>query len=389
VNNRTLGALLLLLALAPASLRAQDGATPADPSRTAGRGLLSFGAAGEINFFNGDIQDNSTTFGTVDNPPSPGGAVMLEFHALQWQDLCRLNLIGHIGFHQFSLSADDIYKAVGTISVRNKSVDISVLVCAELFPEVIVRPYLSAGLGGLFYDTKKKVSPGVVDRYATYLAGADRVCLTIPAGIGIRATVTRAIDVFAGFQKYYTFTDVLDGWQVASNDNIAVISAGLMLTLGPRPPDEAAPAPLPPPIRVDSDRDGLTDDDETLKFHTNPGNPDSDGDGLSDGDELRRYSTDPLQADTDGDGLTDSEEIRSYGTDPLRKDTDEDGCEDGREVREMKTNPLVIDTDGDGITDCDEVSIYLTAPLVRDTDGDGVDDGEEVRRGLDPLKKNR
>jgi hypothetical protein len=61
---------------------------------------------------------------------------------------------------------------------------------------------------------------------------------------------------------------------------------------------------------VDSDRDGLTDDQE-LQLGTDPRNPDTDGDQLSDGDEVKKYRTDPKKADTDGDGYSDAQEIKN------------------------------------------------------------------------------
>lgn len=72
-------------------------------------------------------------------------------------------------------------------------------------------------------------------------------------------------------------------------------------------------AASPPPV-VDSDGDGLTDDEEAI-LGTDPFNPDTDGDGLSDGDEINVYGTNPLNPDTDGDGVDDKTEIDN-GTDP-------------------------------------------------------------------------
>lgn len=62
------------------------------------------------------------------------------------------------------------------------------------------------------------------------------------------------------------------------------------------------------PVRIDSDADGLTDDEE------------------------RTLRTDPKKVDTDGDGLSDYEEVKVYGTDPLKGDTDGDGHSDGAEI---------------------------------------------------------
>jgi hypothetical protein len=69
---------------------------------------------------------------------------------------------------------------------------------------------------------------------------------------------------------------------------------------------------------------------------------DTDGDGLSDQQETAFYGTDPNRADTDDDGLSDAAEIWVHGTDPLNADTDGDGMSDGAEVLAGRS-PLVSD----------------------------------------------
>lgn len=58
---------------------------------------------------------------------------------------------------------------------------------------------------------------------------------------------------------------------------------------------------------------------------------DTDGDGVSDDQEV---------IDTDGDGLTDDQEVNVNGTDPALFDTDADGVDDGTEVNINGTDPL-------------------------------------------------
>ena len=129
---------------------------------------------------------------------------------------------------------------------------------------------------------------------------------------------------------------------------------------------------------IDSDGDGLTDEDEILIHHTDPNNPDTDGDGLTDGEEVLRYKTNPNDPDSDDDGLTDGEEVLRYKTDPNNPDTDGDGLLDGDEVRTYKTDPRNPDTDGDGLKDGEEVLRYKTDPRNPDSDNDGLLDGDEV-----------
>jgi hypothetical protein len=47
---------------------------------------------------------------------------------------------------------------------------------------------------------------------------------------------------------------------------------------------------------------------------------DTDGDGLGDDEEMAYWQTDPFAYDTDGDGLGDGAEVYYYGTDPLMPD---------------------------------------------------------------------
>ncbi|MBA2595239.1 MAG: hypothetical protein H0V00_01260 [Chloroflexia bacterium] len=107
------------------------------------------------------------------------------------------------------------------------------------------------------------------------------------------------------------------------------------------PPSEDAAPPIEAADGLDSDGDGLLDDDETTIFGTDPGSADSDLDGVTDGDEVA-IGTDPLSADgggdSDADGLTDGDEA-AFGTDPGDADSDADGFFDGDEVA-IGTDPL-------------------------------------------------
>jgi len=170
--------------------------------------------------------------------------------------------------------------------------------------------------------------------------------------------------------------------------------------------------PPEPPAPIDSDGDGLFDDEE-IALGTDPFDPDTDHGGVPDGDELWFHGTNPLDPsddlppeppteppmdeDSDGDGLTDDEEI-AMGTDPFNHDTDGGGLIDGDEIA-MGTDPLdpaddmpeppteppsaPVDSDGDGLSD-EEETLYGTDPFNPDTDEGGVFDGDEVWAGTDP-----
>lgn len=177
---------------------------------------------------------------------------------------------------------------------------------------------------------------------------------------------------------------------------------------GPTPSVTPALAPspsvTPTSVPLDSDGDGLTDQDEMARgtnpmsndsdgdsvfdgyevsVGLNPLSPDSDGDGVSDYDEVANETVDPGSGDVDGDGLTDGFEGQVSLTNPNDADSDDDGLSDGDEWN-RGTDPLVLDSDGDGLSDGFEVG-RGTNPLSGDSDGDGVDDGYETGRGMNPL----
>ena len=79
--------------------------------------------------------------------------------------------------------------------------------------------------------------------------------------------------------------------------------------------EESLPPTAPPAVNVDTDGDGLTDEEEA-RLGTNPAKVDTDDDGLTDYEEVIIWKSNPLVADTDGDGYSDGIEVRN-GYNPL------------------------------------------------------------------------
>ncbi|GAV96160.1 hypothetical protein CS176_0390 [Corynebacterium glutamicum] len=164
------------------------------------------------------------------------------------------------------------------------------------------------------------------------------------------------------------------------------------------------------PFSADTDSDGLTDleeagsllaesdsDEPVYQGLSNPLKTDSDDDGLGDKTETlgwadtagKTYITNPINPDTDGDGLFDGLEAGeatndddgnvAYAiiADPMKVDSDDDGLSDLEELDEG-TDLFAKDSDGDGLSDINEIQVIGTDPNSTDSDGDGLGDAYEL-----------
>ena len=142
---------------------------------------------------------------------------------------------------------------------------------------------------------------------------------------------------------------------------------------------------------VDSDGDGLTDDEEqrgwvarwqlvdgtvvTKNVTSDPFNPNTDGDGFNDNSE-KALSLDPRDWDTDADLLEDEFEYNHLFGNPAHQDTDGDGIDDFFEHHDLKTSAILADTDGDQIPDNVEIILGNRNPLVADLPTPAIEVGD-------------
>ena len=137
---------------------------------------------------------------------------------------------------------------------------------------------------------------------------------------------------------------------------------------------------------IDTDNDGLPDEDEENIHNTDPLDSDTDNDNLPDGFEIFNSSTNPTDDDTDDDLLLDGQEVLIFLTNPLQSDTDADGLNDGTEVLVTNSNPLVFDADDDSdgwywFQDCNDTNALIKPMAPELLDGvdnnciNGIDEG--------------
>lgn len=103
-----------------------------------------------------------------------------------------------------------------------------------------------------------------------------------------------------GIAGYIAYTIIV---QPANND-------GVVNSVPEETVEESVPEETVEVVEVDTDGDGLTDDQEA-NFGTSAKLVDTDKDGLNDREEIRVYDTDPLDPDTDNDNFLDGEEVNN------------------------------------------------------------------------------
>jgi len=146
---------------------------------------------------------------------------------------------------------------------------------------------------------------------------------------------------------------------------------------------------------IDTDSDGIRDENDNCPFAYNPGQADSDFDTFGDSCDNCPFWANPAQEDGDNDGVGDSCDNCLDIPNPDQADGDEDGVGDTCDNCSENANSLQVDSDDDGVGDacdccpgyddfidndedavpdsCDNCTLAYN-PGQEDSDGDGTGD---------------
>jgi hypothetical protein len=125
---------------------------------------------------------------------------------------------------------------------------------------------------------------------------------------------------------------------------------------------------------IDTDDDGICDDEDNCPANPNPGQEDADGDGVGDVCDNCVNTPNPGQEDADGDGLGDACDNCVNTPNPGQEDVDGDGVGDVCDNCVNTPNPGQEDADGDRVGDVCDNCVNTPNPGQEDTDGDGLGD---------------
>lgn len=332
-----------------------------------------------IGFHGGLIQyrgDRGSGFWTTNQAAYGFGSISVSRYLSRHFDASLFFTRGEVGYVDRSQVTKNIGDEKNSFLVRNNTAN---LVARFYFtgPQTVVRPYLLAGLGAIWYEN-------------VYNLPRERFEFSVPtfgAGLNFKMGPVVSLQIQETFQ--YTSTDNIDHL-VANGDNDLMLlhTVGLTFNLGKK---------------HDEDKDGVADKKDLC-----PATPmgvavdvkgcplDRDADGVADYldacVDVAGLASLKGCPDTDLDGITDKEDRCPdiAGSVELKgcPDDDKDGvanlddkCPGTKTGYKVDASGCTLDNDKDGIVNEEDVCPEMAGPLAfkgcPDTDGDGVSDKED------------
>jgi hypothetical protein len=98
----------------------------------------------------------------------------------------------------------------------------------EFFTRSPFRPYVSSGLGMVFFDPQSTIKSARIEQMYPSYRGVDKSAVMVPISVGVLWTLGKSMDFYYTFTKTLCFNDNLDGWVAEYNDNFQSITFGVL-----------------------------------------------------------------------------------------------------------------------------------------------------------------
>lgn len=330
-----------------------------------------------IGFHGGLIQysgDRGQGFYKTDQAAYAFGSVSLSRYLSRHFDGSLFLTRGELGYiDRNSVSTID---APNSFLVRHNTANL-VLRFNFTGPQTILRPYLFAGVGAIWYEN-------------VYDMPRERFEFAVPScGAGLNIALGPVVSLQLQEAFMYTSTDNIDHMKANGDNDMALYhTAGLTFNLGKKPDedrdgvadkkDQCPNTPLGVAVDakgcpLDQDADGVADYMDNCPdiagVQNLKGCPDKDFDGVTDKEDRCPDMAGPAELqgcpDTDKDGVVDID----------------DKCPGTRTGYKVDASGCPLDNDKDGIVNeedrCPELAGTLALKGCPDTDGDGVSDADD------------
>ena len=293
---------ILIFSSEKLSAQLEDGLTKIGRQTSEPRLSVGFDFMGNI--LQGDFNNHPLFF---------SGDLFAKYDAASWVSVCGGLSFGEL---KMKLDANEQNKLSYPSDIRT---DYSAFELYAALPfhagNLTTEAYL--GTEFLHFDPESSISSTLLPSIKNFNKNAFGFLLGLGFGVPINGTLS----VNAKLILHFTTTEFLDYYPTGSNDKFTTFGLGLSYNFGVeslmQKLSDTSAIKRSWDGKLDSDGDGISDDNEINKYHTDPHKADTDGDGLNDFQEIFFYRTDPNKPDTDGDGLFDGEEVLKYHTDPL------------------------------------------------------------------------
>ena len=212
------------------------------------RGPITFTLGGGISTYRGDLVNSFALKGL-------GPAFSIGANYKLWPHIVFGAEFSYLGFkaNDFNTNRNLSFKSTGyelQLYGRLYLIDEIIRVAPDRRKEsqyTFCKPYIHAGIGGLFYNPTLTYNPSMT--WITAASGGSGIAFVIPVGLGLQFTITQRSSLCVEYAYRFTTTDYLDGWKNGKNDGYGIFQAKFQFA--PTAPKKKKKLNLAPPAKYE------------------------------------------------------------------------------------------------------------------------------------------